>query len=105
MKYAHQGFESKQLPGIATPPARKDMVVAESKQKQADAPPPRPALLTKRGADILIGVEHMMDEANRALGALPAATNEDRKRGASLERPAPVMSELENAALARPSKN
>jgi hypothetical protein len=45
----------------------------------------------------------MMDDANRALP--PAAANEDRKRGASLAQPAPLMSELEGAAIGRPSKN
>ena len=104
MKYAHQGIELKQLPGIPAPPARKDMVVAESKQKQSDAPPPRPPLLTKRGADVLINVERMMDDANRALPT-PAANNDDRKRGASLDHPDALMSELENATVGRPNKN
>jgi penicillin-binding protein 1A len=105
MTYAHQGIEVKQLPGIPAPPARKDMVVAESKQKQNDAPPPRPPLLTKRGADVLINVERMMDDANRALGPTPAARNEEVRRGAALGRPGALMSELENAAVARPAKN
>jgi penicillin-binding protein 1A len=104
MKYAHQGIELKQLPGLPVPAPRKDMVVAESKQKQSDAPPPRPPLLTKRGADVLINVERLMDDANRALGALPAATNDDRKRGAALVSPG-LMSELENATVGRPNKN
>ena len=44
-------------------------VVAETKPKSSEpAPPPRPALLTKRGADILVRVERLMDDANRALG-------------------------------------
>jgi len=95
MDYAHQGIELKQLPGIPVPAARKDMVVAESKKKpNADAPPPRPALLTKKGADVLVRVEQMMDEASRALGGNPAASGEDRKRGASLE--SPLVTELEN---------
>jgi penicillin-binding protein 1A len=105
MKYAHQGIELKPLAGIPVPPARKDTVVAESRQKQNDAPPPRPPLLTKKGADVLINVERMMDEANRALGPMPAAANEDRKRGASLGRTGSLMSELENASIARPAKN
>jgi penicillin-binding protein 1A len=102
MAYAHQGLELKELPGIPAP-VRKEQLVAQSKQKQTEGPPPRPALLTKRGADILVRVERMMDDANRALP--PAAANEDRKRGASLVQPAPLMSELEGAAIGRPSKN
>jgi hypothetical protein len=62
--------------------------------------------LTKRGADVLINVERLMDDANRALGpATPAAKNEDRKRGASLERTGSLMSELENTSIVRPNRN
>jgi penicillin-binding protein 1A len=71
MDYAHQGIEVRQLPGIAAPQARQKPVVAEVKTKSKPneaAPPPRPALLTKRGADILVRVERMMDDANRAMG-------------------------------------
>jgi penicillin-binding protein 1A len=104
MKYAHQGIELKPLAGLPVPPPRKDIVVADNSKKKSDAPPPRPPLLTKKGADVLINVERLMDDANRALGALPAATNEDRRRGAALDRPGSLMSELENATVGR-SKN
>jgi penicillin-binding protein 1A len=104
MKYAHQGIELKPLAGLPVPPPRKDIVVADPSKKKSDAPPPRPPLLTKKGADVLINVERLMDDANRALGALPAATNEDRRRGAALDRPGSLMSELENATVGR-SKN
>ena len=105
MAYAHQGIEVKQLPGLPPPPARKEQVVAESKKKESDAPPPRPALLTKRGADILVHVERMMDEANRALGPVPAAANEPPKRGAALDDKRPLRSELESAAVLHGNKN
>jgi penicillin-binding protein 1A len=99
MKYAHQGIEIKPLPGIPVPPARKDMMVAESRKKQEDGPPPRPPLLTKRGAEILVRVEHMMDDANRALGGSPAASNPGNQRGASRDDPDTLMTELENATV------
>jgi penicillin-binding protein 1A len=106
MAYAHQGIELKPLPGIPAPAPRKDMAVAQSNQKPAEGPPPRPALLTKRGADILVNVEHMMDEASRALGASnPAARNDDRKRGAALSRPASLVTELEGAAISGAGRN
>ncbi|HMF24144.1 MAG TPA: PBP1A family penicillin-binding protein [Pseudolabrys sp.] len=78
MTYAHEGIELKQLPGVPVPAARQQSVVAEntskSKSKSAVPPPPaRPALLTKRGADVLVHVERMMDDANRALG--PTSSN------------------------------
>jgi penicillin-binding protein 1A len=100
MEYAHQGIELKPLPGIPAPAPRKDMVVAENKKKpDANAPPPRPALLTKKGADVLVRVEHMMDEASRALGVSPAASGEERKRGASVE--SPLVTELENVGASK----
>jgi penicillin-binding protein 1A len=74
MAYAHQGIELKQLPGVAVPQPRQQPAVAEVKSKSSEPkPPPRPALLTKRGADILVRVERMMDDANRALGPLAPA--------------------------------
>jgi penicillin-binding protein 1A len=74
MAYAHQGIELKQLPGIPVPQERQQPAVAEVKSKPGDnQPPPRPALLTKRGAEILVRVERMLDDANRALGPLPPA--------------------------------
>jgi len=69
MAYAHQGIEVKQLPGLGAPQARQQPAVAEVKSKSSEPPPaPRPALLTKRGADVLVRVERLMDDANRALG-------------------------------------
>ena len=56
MDYAHQGIELKQLPGVAVPPARQPQAVAEAKtEDRATPPPPRPAVLTKRGAECWCG--------------------------------------------------
>jgi penicillin-binding protein 1A len=75
MAYAHEGIELKQLPGVAVPQVRQPQAMAEVKTKSKDAPalPPRPALLTRRGADALVRVERLMDDANRALG--PASSS------------------------------
>ena len=74
MAYAHQGIELKPLPGVSAPQVRQQPAVAEVKSKSNEPqPPPRPALLTKRGADILVRVERMMDDANRALGPVAPA--------------------------------
>ena len=82
MDYAHQGIEIKQLPGVPVPPARLEPAVAEVKSKTG-APPPRPTVLTRRGADILARVERMMDDANRAMGPLPSATSASKKKQAA----------------------
>jgi penicillin-binding protein 1A len=103
MEYAHQGIEIKQLPGIAVPPARQQPAVAESKTK-SDQPPPRPVTLSKRGADILVQVEHMMDAATQALGPMPSATSTGRKKQAqapqqALQKGDALASALEGKAL------
>jgi penicillin-binding protein 1A len=75
MEYAHQGIEVKQLPGIPVPPQRQQLVVADAKSKAAEPPPPRPTLLTKKGAQTLVRLEHMLDEASRALKPVPSTTS------------------------------
>jgi penicillin-binding protein 1A len=68
MEYAHQGIEIKQLPGVPIP-ARSLPATAQAKNNEPP-PPPRPTVLTKRGAEILARIEHMMDDANRAMAPL-----------------------------------
>ena len=59
--------------------------VAEAKKDStADAGPSRPSVLTKRGADALIRVEKLMDDATRGLaarGELTKASDETTPRG------------------------
>jgi penicillin-binding protein 1A len=83
MAYAHQGIELKQLPGVPVPQVRQQPLVAENKSKSNEPPPPpRPTTLTKRGADILVGVERMMDDANRAMGPLRPTVSSEKKKQA-----------------------
>jgi penicillin-binding protein 1A len=66
MTYAHQGAELKAIPGVtpfSTPPPVR---VADNKGEAL----PRPASLTRRGAEVLARVERLLDDASRAL-ALP----------------------------------
>ncbi len=70
MAYAHQGVELKNLPGLPPNPsttAPPDLV------SQAGPNPgdtlPRPALLTQRGMQVLMQIEHAMDDAVRSLPA------------------------------------
>jgi penicillin-binding protein 1A len=109
MAYAHEGIELKQLPGVAVPQVRQPQAVAEVKTKtKSDAPaiPPRPALLTKRGADALVRVERLMDDANRALGPtssdigpVPNPSRPKDKQADLPQRGAALTSELEGHAF------
>jgi penicillin-binding protein 1A len=99
MDYAHQGIEIKQLPGIPVPPARQGPAVAEVKSKSG-APPPRPTVLTKQGADILVRVERMMDDANRAMGPLrPTVSSNKKKQAEAPQKGAALASTLEGHAF------
>jgi penicillin-binding protein 1A len=85
MAYAHQGIEVKNIPGVApgpTPPVH--AAVAASAASAAEAAP-RPALLTRRAADVLTRVERLFDDATRALAGTPDATT---GQGAGLTQPA-----------------
>jgi penicillin-binding protein 1A len=63
MAYAHQGIEIKAIPGVPNPAPTRQTVAASAKGNDTQ----RPSLLTRRGADILVRVERLMDEATRAL--------------------------------------
>ena len=70
MVAAHQGVEIKEIPGIGAgqkiaSPAAAATNVASSAPDVKPGPPP---VLTKRGADILVGVEKMLDEAAKTMG-------------------------------------
>jgi penicillin-binding protein 1A len=73
MAYAHQGIELKPIPGLGPQaPSARPVVAENKKDKESDAPAPasRPnSILTKRGADALIRVERLMDDATRELVA------------------------------------
>jgi penicillin-binding protein 1A len=84
MAYAHQGIEVKQLPGVAVPTERQQPIVADAQSKSDDPPPTRPTALTKRGADILVRVEHLMDDAQRALGPVQPTVSTEKKKQAEV---------------------
>jgi len=100
MAYAHQGVEIKQLPGIPVPPARQPEAVALTAKTGEPPPPPRPIMLTKHGADILVRLEQMMDDANRALGPLPPTVSSVGERHASRKGDA-LAADLEGRSFER----
>jgi penicillin-binding protein 1A len=67
MEYAHQGIEVKNIAGVPqTPiPPAPSAVAASAKSKNEVAL--RPAVLTQRGAQVLLRIERLMDDATRAL--------------------------------------
>jgi penicillin-binding protein 1A len=102
MEYAHHGIEIKPLPGIPVP-NRKLPVVAQSASSGDPPPPPRPVMLTKRGADILVQLEHMMDDAHRAMAAVaaPTASATKRKEAAATPKGDALAAALEGRAFER----
>src|SRR6476620_3866640 len=74
MAAAHQGVEIKEIAGIGAgtklpAPTASAAVAANSAPKPPDIKPGPPPILTKRGADILVRVEKMLDEAAKTAGS------------------------------------
>ena len=84
MAYAHQGVELKQIPGAPPSPGPVGPQVAAAPGARPGDEIPRPTLLTRRGADVLVRIERALEDASRALGK-PAS---DRTAGG--EAPAPA---------------
>jgi len=73
MVAAHQGVEIKEIAGIGAgtklpPPVVSAALAANGAPKPPDIKPGPPPILTKRGADILVRVEKMLDEAAKTAG-------------------------------------
>ena len=65
MAYAHQGVELRPLPGLPAP-ARPATVAAAT---LPDGEAPQQILLTRKGTEALLHVEHLLDDASQALAA------------------------------------
>ncbi|MPZ56931.1 MAG: PBP1A family penicillin-binding protein [Rhizobiales bacterium] len=76
MAYAHQGIELKPIPGIPTIPAGKPLM-ADAGANGA-AVPARPPTLTRSGAEALVRIERLLDEAARALAVSDRITPSPR---------------------------
>jgi penicillin-binding protein 1A len=81
MSYAHQGVELKPIPGLG-PQAPGRAVVAEGRKESAQEAG-RHAVLTKRGAEALLRVERLMDDATRALVARGGPSKTSDAQGTS----------------------
>ena len=65
MTYAHQGIELRPLPGM--PPPQHPPAMPDTAFKGIDEP--HPVLLTRKGTDILVRIERLLDDASHALAA------------------------------------
>jgi penicillin-binding protein 1A len=74
MTYAHTGIELKPIPGVeGAQPARPVVAAVTSAAQPAEAIR-RPAVLSKKGADALVRIERLLEDASRDLVAgAPAA--------------------------------
>ncbi|MFN3350880.1 transglycosylase domain-containing protein [Pseudorhodoplanes sp.] len=85
MAYAHQGIELKPIPGVPPHPGTVGPAVAAAPGARPEDEIPRPILLTKKGADVLVRIERALEEASRSL-APPAVA--DRTAETSPQTPA-----------------
>jgi penicillin-binding protein 1A len=106
MVVAHQGIEIKELAGVGMgkklpQPAVQQTVAANgtAAPKIIDVKPGPPPVLTRRGADILVQVEKMLDDAARTADKTTSAT-EPAKQGTSTSSSALAFPENYAAATA-----
>ncbi len=76
MEVAHQGVEIKDIPGVGPgKPLPQAVAAANAAARGGEINPGPPPILTRRGANILVRVEKMMDEAAKTAGATPPPPN------------------------------
>jgi len=73
MVAAHQGVEIKEIPGVETLAKPSAANAAAQAANEDDAKPGPPPILTRRGADILVRIEKMLDEAGKTIGKTSSA--------------------------------
>ncbi len=64
MTYAHQGVELRPLPGL--PPPQHTPVMVDTSFQSSEAP--HAVLLTRKGTDMLVHLEQMLDDADHTDG-------------------------------------
>lgn len=85
MAYAHQGVELNPIPGVDPFPVRAPQIAGVT-AKPNDRPQ-QPPSLTRRGADVLVRVERMFDDATRALASAGRPTSTTDASPAQPQRP------------------
>lgn len=111
MVAAHQGVEVREIPGVGMgqklPPERVANAQANAAPKVLETKPGPPPVLTKRGADILVRVEKLLDDAAKTATKSTADDSKQAKPASStsaLAFPQNYAAE-ENANKSTPRKN
>lgn len=111
MLAAHQGVEVREIPGVGmgqkSPPERVANAQANAAPKVLETKPGPPPVLTKRGADILVRVEKLLDDAAKTATKSTANDSQPTKPVSStsaLAFPQNYAAE-ENANASTPRKN
>ncbi|MDN3272869.1 PBP1A family penicillin-binding protein [Frankia sp. RB7] len=110
MVAAHQGVEVREIPGVGMgqklPPERVANAQANAAPKVLETKPGPPPVLTKRGADILVRVEKLLDDAAKTATKSTANDSQPAKPAAAsaLAFPQNYAAE-ENANASTPRKN
>jgi penicillin-binding protein 1A len=114
MVAAHQGVEVREIPGIGMgqklpkEPATQANAAANAAPKILETKPGPPPVLTKRGADILVRVEKMLDDAAKTLGKTSsnAPAKPDKSSSSALAFPDNYVTAAgDQAATPAPRKN
>lgn len=110
MLAAHQGVEVREIPGVGMgqklPPQHVSNAQANAAPKVLETKPGPPPVLTKRGADILVRVEKLLDEAARtAKKSADADTKPAQPSSATSALAFPQNYAEENANASVPRKN
>lgn len=110
MVAAHQGVEVREIPGIGMgqklPPQHVSNAQANAAPKVLETKPGPPPVLTKRGADILVRVEKLLDDAAKTANKSTANDSKPAKPASSTSALAfPQNYAEENANVSAPRKN
>ncbi|MDA9548506.1 penicillin-binding protein [Bradyrhizobium sp. CCBAU 45321] len=110
MLVAHQGVEVREIPGIGMgqklPPQHVSNAQANAAPKVLETKPGPPPVLTKRGADILVRVEKLLDDAAKAANKSTANDSNPARPSSSASALAfPQNYAEDNANASAPRKN
>ncbi|MBP0109910.1 MULTISPECIES: transglycosylase domain-containing protein [Bradyrhizobium] len=107
MVAAHQGVEVREIPGIGMgqklPPQPVSNAQANAAPKVLETKPGPPPVLTKRGADILVRVEKLLDDAAKT--ANKSTANDSKPASSTSALAFPQNYAEENANASAPRKN